>query len=187
MASILIFHSVLGLRAIERQTVTRFRALGHEVRAPDLFGGRTAPDVQAGFGVMDAIGWDVICRRAREAAAEAPEDTILAGFSMGAGVVSNLWPGRPRAAAILMLHGLARVPEKVSPAVRIQAHIADPDEFAPSTEVASFREAVTGAGLSPELFFYPGAGHFFTDPALADFDDHAAELVWRRVAAFLGA
>jgi dienelactone hydrolase len=35
------------------------------------------------------------------------------------------------------------------------------------------------------VFSYPGAGHFYTDPDLADYHPAAATLTWQRVVAFL--
>jgi dienelactone hydrolase len=38
MASIILFHSVYGLRHVEHAAAQRFRAAGHDVFVPDLFG-----------------------------------------------------------------------------------------------------------------------------------------------------
>ncbi|GAA1276617.1 hypothetical protein [Saccharothrix xinjiangensis] len=39
-----------------------------------------------------------------------PDETVLAGVSMGASVVSDLWPERP-AAGVLLLHATADLPD----------------------------------------------------------------------------
>src|SRR5206468_6705197 len=100
MATIAIFHSVMGLRAIENAAVARFQSSGHRAFAPDLFGGVTAATVDEGFAIMDQIGWTLICDRARAALDHAPPTTVLLGFSMGAGVVSSIWPERRQAGGI---------------------------------------------------------------------------------------
>jgi hypothetical protein len=47
--------------------------------------------------------------------------------------------------------------------------------------------SVQESGAYLERFVdYPGNGHLFTDPTLADFDSANTELFWQRVLAFLG-
>jgi dienelactone hydrolase len=48
---------------------------------------------------MAEIGWPVICQRALEAIEKLPDSTILAGFSMGAGVISA---GSAQSASLLI-------------------------------------------------------------------------------------
>ena len=44
---------------------------------------------------------------------------------------------------------------------------------------------VRAAGASIEVFTYPGEGHLFTDPSLADeYDQQTATLLWHRALAF---
>jgi dienelactone hydrolase len=185
MATIAIFHSVLGLRAIETATVARFQACGHTAFAPDLFEGRTAATVEEGFAIMDQIGWTLICDRAHAALDQAPPTTVLLGFSMGAGVVSSIWPERRQAGGIVLLHGLASVPANVDPHVPVQVHLADPDPFALPSQLRDWMRIAAAPGMSPETYRYPGLGHFFTDPSLNDFNADGAELVWDRVSRFL--
>jgi dienelactone hydrolase len=185
MATIAIFHSVLGLRAIENATVARFQARGHSAFAPDLFEGLTAATLEEGFAIMDRIGWTLICDRAQAALNQAPSTAVLLGFSMGAGVVSSIWPERRQADGIVLLHGFASVPANVDPRVPVQVHVADPDPFAPPSQLQEWMRVAVASGMSPEAFRYPDLGHFFTDPSLDDFDADGAELVWDRVSRFL--
>ncbi|MEV1008094.1 dienelactone hydrolase family protein [Streptomyces sp. NPDC049881] len=185
MATVVLFHSVLGLRPVELRAAERLRAAGHEVVTPDLFAGATAPTVGEGVRLLDGIGWAAVTGRARRALAGLPDTAVLAGFSMGAGVVSSLWPERPAAAAVLLLHGAAGLPSAVRPGARVQLHAAEPDPFAPPERVAALRAAAREAGVELEVFRYPGAGHFYTDAELRDFDPAAAGLTWERVAGLL--
>jgi dienelactone hydrolase len=185
MATIAIFHSVLGLRAIENATVARFQARGHSAFAPDLFDGRTAATVEEGFAIMDQVGWTLICDRARAALDQAPSTAVLLGLSMGAGVVSSIWPERRQAGGIVLLHGLASVPANLDLDVPVQVHVADPDPFAPPAQLEKWMRIAAASGISAETFRYPDLGHFFTDPSLDDFDADGAELAWDRVSRFL--
>lgn len=182
---IAMFHSVLGLRPVELLAAERLRGAGHEVVTPDLFGGETAATLDRGFQLLDRIGWATMVERARQTLEGMPDETVLVGVSMGVGVISELWPERPDAAGILLLHAAADLPASVRPGLRVQLHAAEPDDFAPPERVAALSQAAKDAGIDLEVFRYPGVGHFYTDRALPDHDPAAAELTWRRVLGFL--
>lgn len=140
MANMILFHSVLGLRPIERHLAERLRACGHAVALPDLYQGAATDDLDEGFAIKARIGWDAICLKAREALASTPGDAVLAGISMGAGVVAEFWASRPLAAGVLLLHGLATVPANTRPGLPIQLHVADTDPLSRSRTFAPGRK-----------------------------------------------
>jgi len=186
MAKIVLFHSMLGLRPVELRAAHDLRAAGHEVVTPDLYAGQTASTLDEGFELKDhRIGWATIEQRARQAVQNMPADTVLAGISMGAGVVSTLLPHRPDTAGVLLLHGLAPIPANSRAGLPVQLHVAEADEFAPPAEVSAWTEAATRAGADPQVFTYQDAGHFFTDASLPDHHAQATTLTWQRVLDFL--
>jgi dienelactone hydrolase len=185
MATVFLCHSVYGLRDLEREAAARLRAAGHQVLTPDLYDGRTAETVEAGFALRDAAGWDVVVARAAEAAEVLPAETVLAGFSMGAAAAAALWPERPATAGLLLLHGLVGLPDQVRPGLTVQLHLADPDPWEDEDFVAEWTADARTAGLALETFRYPGVGHLFADRTLPDYDEAAAEAMWPRVLDFL--
>lgn len=185
MATIALFHSVLGLRQVEQAAAGRLRAAGHTVVVPDLYDGARTESVEAGFELRRAIGWKTICDRARASLLALPETTVLAGHSMGAVVVGEMWPQRPSASAIVLLHALADIAPNARPGTPVCVHVADPDRFAPPEALAAWRASAAKAGLSAQVFTYPGVGHFYTDEASPDYDAATALKTWERVLAFL--
>ncbi|MDH6460618.1 dienelactone hydrolase [Micromonospora sp. A200] len=185
MTHIVLFHSVYGLRPAVLAQADRLRAAGHRVVTPDLYGEPPTDTVEAGFALFDKIGHDEVLRRGRAALAPLPPETVLAGWSMGAGVAGALLAERPDAAALLLLHGTGADPAAVRPGLPVQLHLADPDEYETPEEIAEWQRAMTGAGARLEVFRYPGAGHLFTDPDVPDHDPGAAEQTWERVLTFL--
>ena len=143
--------------------------------------------IEAGFELEKRIGWDTIVGRAAEAAAEVPPDAVLAGISMGAGVVGGLWAQRPATRGILLLHGVCEVPADARRGLPVQVHLADPDPYESEEWVGVWQAGATAAGLAAELFRYPGAGHYFTDAALPGYDPAAAGLTFERALGFLDA
>ena len=183
--TLIVFHSVLGLRPVEEDAAQRFRSAGFEVALPDLYGGHRTESMEEGFRLMRQIGWPVICKRAREATANVPATSLLVGFSMGAGVIASLWPNRPRARAVLLFHALAKIPNNVRPGLKIQLHIADADEFVSPEQTTVWTAAAMSAGARIESFTYPDCGHFFTDPKSAGYSAIASEMAWDRALSFL--
>lgn len=183
--TVILFHSVLGLRPAESSISELFRRAGHTVIVPDLFGGRTAATVDQGFELADRVGWDAITGRAREAVRNLPEDALLAGISMGASVVEALLPSRPKASGVLLLHGLCGLPTTLRSGLPIQLNLADPDCYFPSHRVAAWEETARSVGADAEVHRYPGAGHYYTDATLPDHDAPAAELTRSRCVEFL--
>jgi dienelactone hydrolase len=182
-----LFHSVYGRRPAVLAAADGLRAAGHTVTAPDLYGGQVAATAADGFALCDQIGWETIMRRARQELSGWPPETVLAGLSMGAAVVAGLLDERPAAAGLLLLHNTGGGDgTAVRTGLPVQLHIADPDEYQSQAEVAAWEQAMTGAGAAVQLFRYPGAGHFFTDPGTPDRDDAAAALAWQRSLEFLG-
>jgi dienelactone hydrolase len=185
MATVALFHSVLGLRKVEGIAADRMRSAGHTVVTPDLYSGLTTPSIDEGLELMATVGWNVICERAQVALDLLPPTTVLAGHSMGAGVVSSMWPDRIRSAAILLLHGLAEIPTNVRRGTPVSVHLADPDRFASPVELARWKAKAKTSGVSADVFTYPNVGHFYTDETLADYDAVAAGQTWERVLRFL--
>ncbi|MGQ5261592.1 dienelactone hydrolase family protein [Micromonospora sp. ZYX-F-536] len=185
MRHVVLFHSVYGLRPAVRAAADRLRAAGHRVVTPDLYGVPAADTVEEGFALLDKIGQEVVLDRARTALRELPAETVLAGFSMGAGVAGALLAERPDATGLLLLHGTGGAPEAVRPGLPVHLHLADPDPYDTPDEVDEWQRAMTDAGADLAVFRYPGVGHLFTDPDLAEYAPDAAAAAWPRVLAFL--
>ncbi|MEV6691986.1 dienelactone hydrolase family protein [Micromonospora sp. NPDC051196] len=185
MADVALFHSVYGLRPAVLAAADRLHAAGHQVHVPDLYGVPAVDTVEEGFALLGRIGQQTVLDRARAALDGLPPQTVLAGFSMGAGVAGALLAERPDTAGLLLLHGTGGAPEAVRPGLRIQLHLADPDAYDPPEEVTQWQGEMTAAGADVVVHHYPGAGHLFTDPTVVDHDPIAADLTWNRVLAFL--
>jgi dienelactone hydrolase len=193
MAEVILFHSVLGLRPGVIAAADQLRAAGHTVHTPDLYDGEVFDDLDDGRRKEDALGYQEIARRAREAAARLPAALVYAGFSMGATYAELLAASRPGALGVVLLQG-AESEEALSeffgverwPAgVPVQVHYAAEDPWVEVGEVVSLGGDVRGAGAAFEEYVYPGSGHLFADPDLPEYDRASSEEMWRRVLAFL--
>lgn len=77
---------------------------------PGLHDGQAASTTNGALALMDAVGWPVICARARRALREVPGTAVLAGLSMGAGVTGSVRGQRDRSAGIVLPHAIVRAP-----------------------------------------------------------------------------
>ena len=153
------------MRQAEASAAARLRAAGHDVITPDLYDGQTAGTMDAALALMDTVGWQAICARARRALQKVPGVPVLAGISMGAGAIGSVWDQRETAAGIVLLHGIAPVPANARAGLPVQVHLAEDDPFAPRQAVAQWQTDAARAGLAAQVFAYPGAGHFYTTRA----------------------
>ena len=186
MAEVLLFHHAQGLTAGVLSFADELRTAGHVVHTPDLYEGRTFPDLDSGVGHAKEIGFDTVIERGRIAAQNLPADVVYAGFSLGVMPAQLLAQTRPGAKGALLLHG-SIPPEEFGgpwpPGVPLQIHTMEDDDWG-DVDIAR-RLAATIDGV--ELFVYPGDVHLFTDNSVAAYDEPAAALVRERVLAFLGA
>ncbi|MFO1143943.1 MAG: dienelactone hydrolase family protein [Amaricoccus sp.] len=180
MAEVVLFHSILGLRPAEAAIAARMRAAGHKVTTPDLYDGLRTDSYNEGFGMHDAIGDAELLRRARDAVAALPAETVLAGVSMGGGIAGELWKDRRETAGVLFLHGPAPLAPAPRPGTPVEVHMADPEPFDDEAFIGAWIAEALALPIAFKVFRYAGAGHFFTDATLPDHDAAAAELALGR-------
>ncbi len=153
MASVVLFHSVLGLRPVEFAAADMIRRAGHNASAPDLYDGAFADTIEAGMALKDEIGWDRICERAARAVDALPPPTVLAGLSMGCGVVASLWSERREARGVLLLHALADIPDMVPfENLRAQLHLGEADAFWSNDTRTTWQSEAARRGLDVDVF-----------------------------------
>lgn len=190
VTTIALFHSALGLRPGVLEFAARLRAAGHAVYPIDSFDGETFDDLDQGTAKRDALGIPELIRRAQQAVDGLPADTVYAGFSMGCGAAEFLAATRPGARGALLISGaldpqsfgVQRWPQQVP----VQVHYAADDPLVDRAQVDALADAVRAADADFEVHTYPGAGHLFADPDLAEYDRDAAELLLRRALDFVG-
>ena len=83
MATVVLFHHVLGLtdgvRAFAKLLVTE----RHTVHTPDLYQGAIAASLEEGFAIKAGIGGDAIAGLVADTLAELPAQVVFAGMSLG--------------------------------------------------------------------------------------------------------
>lgn len=173
MAHIVLFHHVLGLTPGVRALADALTAKGHQVTAPDLFDTQTFPDIDAGLAYVEHLGDQELLTRAEHACAGLPRDVVYAGLSLGVVPAEHLLMTRPGALGALLIHGFVdpaamagKWPDNCS--VGIFGMEGDPFFVEDGDLAAAQNWRLTHPDM--EIYLYPGDGHLFTEPALADYD-----------------
>lgn len=107
MSDILLLHSALGLRPAVTQFADLLRAGGHTVYTPDFYHGIVFEDSAQGLAHRDEVGARELFARVRVGLSQAPDNAVLAGFSLGAAFAQRLAGDRPKARAVVLMHSVA--------------------------------------------------------------------------------
>lgn len=191
MTDILLFPSVLGVRAGVTETAERLRAAGHRVEVVDVLDGTTFDSYEPALARAQADG-DAREVTALERSRVVDGPFVAVGFSSGGGLAMHVAVRRPDDARGVVVMGSAMPLQYVGggawpPGVPVQEHIGDHDDFDDGPEVrAEFTADVGRAGVTPEFFTYADSGHLFNEPGLAgEHNDAAAEEFYARLLAFV--
>lgn len=186
MSEVVLYHHVQGLTEGVRSFADELRRSGNTVHTPDLFDGRTFDSLEDGMAYAREQGFGALAQRGVAAAGEFGSGVVYAGFSFGVMVAQELAQTRPGARGALLMYSCLPVSEFETawPArVPVQIHGKDADPF--FLEDLEAANALADSSEHAELFLYPGEEHLFADSSLPAYDPAAAELLTRRVLAFL--
>jgi dienelactone hydrolase len=188
MAEVLLFHHAQGQTRGFLAFADELRAAGHVVHAPDLYGGKTFTDLDAGVGYAKEVGFGTIGERGRLAAEGLPNELVYAGFSLGVMPAQELAQTRRGGKGALFFSAAFPLSEfggSWPPGVPLQIHMMEDDEWSVE-DLPAARELVETVA-DGELFLYPGDRHLFADSSLPDYDENAATLLNERILAVLKA
>ena len=191
MAEIVLFHHVLGLTPGIVALADDWRAAGHTVHTPDLYGGRTFDTLEAGFAFSESPEAPNQDALVEAAVAELPAAVVFAGISWGVMPAQRLAQTRPGAAGAILLEACVPITGDWAfgpwpDGVPVQIHGMDADQFfAEEGDLDAARELVA-AVPEAELFVYPGDQHLFEDRSLPSYDLTATALLTQRTLEFLG-
>jgi dienelactone hydrolase len=190
MASIALFHSVLGIRAGVTQAADRLRAAGHEVLVVDQYDGKSFASYAEGDRFVEELGgYPELMDRAVRGVESLPDGFVAFGFSNGGGAAEFVATQRAVAGSIMVsgslpLHFLGQSRWPTGVPAQIHYTLDDPKRHEGwADELAA---SIVEVGAKVDVFAYPGSGHLFTDPTLPDeYDPALTEQMWAHIDAFL--
>jgi dienelactone hydrolase len=183
MASIILFHSALGLTTGTKKFADTLARDGHTVLTPDLFDGETFETLEEGVKKRDALGIPELIQRAVKSVERAPAASIYIGFSMGAAAAQFLAATRVGAQGVVLMHAvlpLAAIGMSRWPDVPIQIHSSSEDQWVDWAVLEAVAEAT-----SAQVFRYPGRAHLFVDESSSDYVPEHAKVLIARVRDFV--
>lgn len=179
MTTVLVFPSVLGVRAGITDTVAFLEGQGHDVRVVDVLEGQTFDAYDEAIAHQQTIPDEHKHATASRALADVEGTYFTLGFSSGCELAEWTAAQRPDDAGGVVLVGGPIPVEWIGapwpPGVPAQTHAMSDDPFDDGPEVAAdFRRDVEAAGGSVEVLTYEGTGHLFNDTSLPDEHDPEA-------------
>jgi dienelactone hydrolase len=189
MATLVLFHSALGLRPAVGRLADRLRSLEHTVHTPDLYAGEVFDDLDDGVAHRDALGIPTLMARAMAAVEQLPGDVVYGGLSMGVAPAQLLAATRPGARGAVLMHGglppEALAVEAWPASVPVQVHACADDPWIDQEGLEAFVERVPADLV--ERLTYPGSAHLFTDEDSPDHLPAASEQLFGALVRFLSA
>ena len=190
---VLVLHPWWGLNADVRAFCDRLADAGFVVSAPDLFDGRIATtvaeaeslvgDYETRQAAIEARIGDAVKRLVERTGREG---IAVVGFSFGAYYaleLSNADPDPVR--AVVVFYGTGPDDFTRSRAAYL-GHFAGEDAYEPAESVAGLAKSLRDAGRPTTIHTYPGTGHWFFEPSVAQaYDEAAARLAEERTLDFL--
>jgi len=191
MAHALLFPSVLGVRKGVTDIADALTDAGHEVTTVDPFDGETFDDYPTGMARTREVGDDALYAQAEAAAKGVGGPFVTVGFSVGGATAQWLAGQHPeRARGVVMVGGgvpMRFLETSWPPGVPGQVHVTAGDPF--HEEDREFddevRADVEDAGGAYAFVEYPGEGHVFNDPTLAEYQPEEARLLTRHIVEFV--
>lgn len=186
MTEVMLFHHARGLTPGVQQLAQRLESAGHSVHLPDLYDGRTFPDVDSGVAHAQQVGFGRLVELAGEVASGLPAEVAFIGISLGAMPAAKLAQTRDGAlGAVLIAAGVPpdHFAETWPSAVPVQIHAMDGDSWFDEGDREA-AEALVAASDDGALYEYPGTAHLFMEAE--ELDQEATDLMVERILALLG-
>jgi dienelactone hydrolase len=189
MATIALFHSVLGRTLGVDHAAELLGSHGHDVHVVDQYDGQVFDAYEPAGAYVEEVGFPALMAKALDLTADLPNGFFAVGFSNGGGMAEFVAARRPGVRGVVMISGAldpAEIGVTWPSGVPAQVHstVDDPRRVQPWIDAVA--AAVERAGGTAEVFDYPGAGHLFADPSKTDeYQPAEAELMWSRVTEFL--
>jgi dienelactone hydrolase len=188
MATVALFHSVLGVRRGIEDAAGLLRSHGHDVRVLDQNDGKVFEDYELAGAYIEEVGFPALMAKALELTADLPDGFFAVGFSNGGGMAEFVASRRPTRGMVMISGALdpAEIGIAWPAGVSAQVHSTVDDPRRVQAWIDAVVAAVESAGASAEVFDYPGSGHLFADPSKTDeYEPAEAELMWSRVTEFI--
>lgn len=179
MVNVVLTHSALGMDSNLESWAEWLRGEGHEVIAPDLYGGDTYDSLDAGMRRAESLDMNKLSQAVQGIASELDGPVVLMGFSLGATVSEMAALTEPGIAGLILV-GAASSPEWFGnpswpDGLRAQVHYAAEDRWVDPAEVEALAQIAPPGAL--EVFEYPGDAHLFAFPNHVEYNTLCADSV----------
>ncbi len=178
-----------------KEVCDRLAAEGFVALAPDLYRGESTTEPDEAGKLMMTLNIEHAAKDMSGAVDEVARRSggsgvAVIGFCMGGGLALMVAANRGDAVkAVAPFYGLipwqGAQPDYTQMTAAVQGHYAEKDEYFNPEAVAGLEKQLDAAGVTHELFIYPGVDHaFFNDTRPEVYDADAAATAWTRTLEF---
>lgn len=193
LPGVIVIHENRGLRPHTEDVARRVALEGYRAIAPDGLTplGGTPEDEDKARELIGKLDREANTKNYVAAVAylktqpQATGKVACMGFCWGGGVTNQVAVNAPDLTAAIPFYGMQPAPDdvpKIKAAMLI--HYAGDDERI-DAGIPAFEGALKKAGIDYKIFIYEGAQHAFFNDTSPRYNKEAAELAWKRTAAFL--
>ena len=193
LAGVIVVHENRGLNPHTEDIARRVALEGFQAIAPDALSplGGTPENPDEARPLFQKLDREANIKNFVAAVAylktqpQATGKVACLGFCWGGGVTNQVAVNAPDLTAAMPFYGMPPAPEDV-PKIKaaVLAHYAGDDERI-NAGIPAFEEALKKAGIEYKIYMYEGAQHAFMNDTSPRYNKEAAELAWKRTAAFL--
>ncbi len=187
MVNVVLTHSALGLDSNLESWAEWLRGEGHQVIAPDLYGGDTYDTIAAGAQRAESLEMSKVVQSVQAIASELDGPVVLMGFSLGAAACEMAAMTEPGIAGLILIGAVSSPEWFGNPSwpkgLRAQVHYTVEDCWVEPSEVAALADIAPSGAL--EVFEYPGGAHLFAFPNFVDYEPLSADRLRSAVRRFL--
>jgi len=193
LSGIVMIHEWWGLNSNIKAEADKYAGAGYNVLAVDLFG-KVATTPEEAMKLVQGLNQPAATAQLLMAAdylrtlPNATGRVGSLGWCFGGGQSLNLAIHDPKLTAAVIYYGQPVTdPQQLAKITApILGHFGEADQSISLTRVTEFDQALTAAGVTHQLYTYPGAKHAFANPTNTNaYNPDAAMLANKRTAEFL--
>jgi carboxymethylenebutenolidase len=192
---VLVLHAWWGLTEFIKEFCDRLANEGFVTLAPDLYHGVVASTIGQAEKLSSTLEQDAVAKEITQAVAQLQgisgtntHGIGVIGFSLGGFWALWLADQKSNPVVATVVFYATRNDDYAQSHSAFQFHLAESDDYEPTSEVEKVQNSLSAAGKPAEFYSYAGTTHWFFESDRPEaYHAESAKLAWNRTVEFLKA